>query len=95
MRYSLLGYQHFGAACASVKGGGDVWPEDGRAHLCEIVKPASQTTQQHVSEHRNLDVPPTSESQGSILFLYWLFSGISSSIDVRYSRVRSDSTSGE
>jgi hypothetical protein len=57
MRCSLRGYQHFGAACASVKGGGDVWPEDGRAHLCEIVEPASQTTQQHVSEHCNLDVP--------------------------------------
>jgi hypothetical protein len=57
MRYSLRGYQHFGAGCASVKGGGDAWPEYGRAHLCEIVEPASQTTQQHVSEHRNLDVP--------------------------------------
>ena len=92
MRYSLRGYQHFGAACASVKGGGVVLPEDGRTHLCEIVEPASQTIQQHVSEHCNLDVPHRPNLKRRILWFHWLFSCISPCIDVTYSRVRSDST---
>jgi hypothetical protein len=76
MLCSLRGYQHFGATCASVMGGGDVWPEDERAHLCEIVEPASQTTQQHVSEHRNIDAPHRANPKD----VYCVFIGYSAAL---------------